>query len=392
MLKLFNVLPQDFLHKLINVSKEALVNLFLICKQSCFIFLNRQISHLDPLVCENACHIRAFVLWQIFEKYERENRWHEWYEIIDKIDDMVVQIEQSYQFDEHTKQSFESYFLEKHLFVELDPDLFFDIKFVFLSHILTLTKKDYPSSNFMLCEKTDLHALEKFGLVHNKVKTLVASAQRDLSRMSCLSLKKSSYLFDKDVLQSLLTIRNDDHGRSFLPQYLTGKVIFNEVLNKRIPLILKINRFVNSIQHDQVVCGFIVNTSYQSFEYTTLLENTDSTLAIVCEGVVNYDFSAESSMSYLERLKKVSLLDVLLANFAAHPQFSGTLRNTECIYTEYKRLFPELIPKLIQEFDMFNEHNRLARTLGCSLNNPSLLFLNHIYCDAVSNYHFTAPV
>lgn len=382
---LISIFPQDFLHKLINFPKETLANLLKLCQQAAQLFTNKELSALDPLVCENACHIRAFTLWHMVHKYQKNCKWHQWDVFIQTIDKLIEKINALPPISEHTKQTIEHYLKDNHLYIELDEEFLFDIKFVFLSHVLTLTKKQFPSTSFMLHEKTNLEALNRLGLVHNKIKSLVSSAQKELSAMSCYFIQKKSKLCSNKILNQLLVTRYDDHNRSYLPQYSTAKVILLSALQDNTPVIVKLSRYVQHHYHDEVILGFMPSFDNKEFCFTTHI-NDPSQTAIICEGVIDYQKTAETSSALLNRLSKYSLMQVLLANFAAHPQFSGNLRHTPCIYKEAIQCTSDLKPHIAQEWEEFNQHAYFAQKVGCVLENPSLLFLNHVFCDSVINY------
>lgn len=378
-----HIFPQDFLQKLINFSNNTLANLFILCRESVQRFVGKELYTLDPLVCENACHIRAFVLWQMVHKYQSKQGWFIWHAVIESLDEIIQKIHEMPPIDERTKQTIGEYLQEHSLLFNLDNELIFDLKFIFLSRLLTLTKKQFPSSSFMLNEKTCLNALNGLGLVHNKIKSLVSSAQKELSAMSCLFIMHRNQLCNHEALNKLLSIRYDNHKRSYLPQYSSAKVILFNALQNNIPFIVNISRFVQCHYHDRLSLGFMPSADKKDYTFT---EHTDdSQTAIICEGVINYSEVAELPEAYLDRLNRYSLIQLLLANFAAHPQFSGNLRDTPCIYDEAIGDHDELNLSIAREWDEFKQHAYFAKKEGCSLENPGLLFLNHIYCDRIAS-------
>lgn len=382
---IFHIFPQEFLNKLINFSKETLVNLFKLCREAVFKFEQKQFYEFDPLVCENACHIRAFALWHIVYKYKSNAEWHFWSYIIDSLDEMIKKIDTLEPINEHTKKTIRDFLEEHHLYFKLNNNVMFDVQFVFLSYLLTLTKKPFQSSSFLLYEKTCLEELNDLGLVHNKIKSLVASAQKELSAMSCHFVQMHIEAKNKQTLQNLLKIRYDNHKRSYLPQYLTAKVILLNGLKNNIPLVIKVTRFVQRKLHDEIFLGF--NPSYNKKDYSFTTHITDNIeTAIICGGVINYKEIAETPNNYLNRLNQYSIMQVLLANFAAHPQFSGNLRETPCIYKEAIETHNDFESNINNELEEFKQQKLFANQEGCTLDNPDLLFLIHVYCDSISHY------
>ncbi|KTC69827.1 hypothetical protein Lbir_1967 [Legionella birminghamensis] len=387
---LSHLFPQDFLHKLINFPKETLKNLFMLCQEAVHLFITNELNALDPLVCENACHIRAFALWHMTNKYRDTSAFSVWHSVMQSFNTIIEKISALPPINEHTRQTIESYLQEHGLYLGFDNELLFDVKFIVLSYLLTLTKKQLPSSSFMLYEKTCLEALNGLGLVHNKIKSFVSSAQKELSFMSCQIIQRHSQLYDNPALMELLVIRYDDHKRSYLPQYPTAKVILLSALQHNIPLIIKVSRFVKHRYHDELLLGFTPSLDKKEFYLTPRFDNKCQA-AIICEGIVNYPDGVERPETYVNRLNQQSPIQILLANFAAHPQFSGNLRNTPCIYKEAYENNSAFKAPIAQEWEAFNQHAYFAKKEGCTFENPSLLFLNHVFCDSITYYPLYDP-
>lgn len=206
--------------------------------------------------------------------------------------------------------------------------------------------------------------------------------------MSCLMIQNTGFLLSEDILARLLVTRYDDHRRSYLPQYSTAKVILFYALQHKTPLIIKVSRYVQDRFQDEINLCFIPSSDKKDFVFTPY-PPADSQVAIVFGGVINYSDKTESSEDYAARLNNHSIMQVLLANFAAHPQFSGNLRNTPCIYKEAIETMQDIKPHIAQEWEEFSTHAWFARKEGCSLENPTLLFLNHVFCDSLSRYKLT---
>jgi hypothetical protein len=386
--KISHIFPMDFLHKLINFPKETLANLFQLCQESVRCFIRKELHALDPLVCENACHIRAFALWQMTEKYNNHEYGSGLHMVVDALEKIIKKTHLLPEINEKSGQTIEQFLQENQLYLEIDEKLFFDVKFLFLCYLLTLTKRQFPSSTFMLHEKTCPDALNISGLVHNKTKSLVSSAQKELSAMSCLMIQNTGSLLSEDVLTRLLVTRYDDHRRSYLPQYSTAKVILSYALQHKTPLIIKVSRYVKNRFQDEINLCFIPSSDKRDFVFTPYPPDA-SQVAIVFGGIINYSHKIESSEDYAARLNNHSIMQVLLANFAAHPQFSGNLRNTPCIYKEAIETMLDIKPHIAQEWEEFSTHVWFARKEGCSSENPDLLFLNHVFCDSLSRYKLT---
>ena len=93
----------------------------------------------------------------------------------------------------------------------------------------------------------------------------------------------------------------------------------------------------------------------------------------------------ETREQYIERIRKYPVPLLINSNLAAHPQFSGSLSDADCPYEQSKNF---IISNnfLSNAYTDYIESKNFAITHGCSLSNPTLLFLNHIYFDITDNY------
>lgn len=111
------------------------------------------------------------------------------------------------------------------LFFFINPEIFANLKYIIHCYILTLIKKEFPSTDFTLHEKTCHEKILATGLVHNKVKCFVLETQKELSDISCKTLLS---LIDDN--NDIIKITKDNHGRSYLPQHVSGKVVLSQIL------------------------------------------------------------------------------------------------------------------------------------------------------------------
>ncbi|MDF1758868.1 MAG: hypothetical protein P1U74_11340 [Legionellaceae bacterium] len=379
--------PNKFLTKQANFSNITLTKVFLLWKQAIISFTSKNMIDIDPLVCENACHIRAFVLNDLLQKYSRDNKICRFITYVDSIDYLVtktlnVNIKEK-------DESIESYLNKESLFFDIDESMIFDLKFIIYSYILTLTKIELPSDNFALNEKTCHTKILETGLVHSKVKCLVSSTQKELSAMSCQYIKEKASIINNAGISILLDIKQDSHLRSYLPQLITAKVIMQSILGHNQVIIIKVNRYIRNQFLDTIICAYEPNQDKTDFCSISSLSEVKP--CVVFSGVCNYEGIPETQDKYKYRLEQNSILSVILSNLAAHPQFSGNLRFQNCIYEEKIVLLTEEKKKqeldlVLKEYFHYTEMKDISKKIGCCIENPSLLFLNHIYCEMTSRF------
>ncbi len=377
----------SFLHKHINFSSQTLSNLFAVWKKALISFLSHNLTELDPLVCENSCHIRAAALHDLVLKYQNEAHKLYLHQTIGNISNLMHKAEQIEIIEKDFNTSILDFLLANELFFNIDKTYLWDFRFIVLSYILTLTKKDMGTRGFTLYEKTCHEKIIELGLVHNKAKSYVSSAQKELSAMSCAYIQSEVKHLDCFALSNLLHEKTDNHGRSFVAQFPTGKTIVNRALQTDKIIILKISQYIHSQYFNTIILAYKCNRNTNEFERMNSIPYNFPCL--VMSGVVNYENHPETEEEYINRLSLHSINRLILANLAAHQQFSGSLREAPCIFNETIVQYsgqPALLPLIEAEYKHFLKMKQFANLNGCEINNPSLLFLNHIFCDSTNNY------
>ena len=388
--------PNDFFAKQMNIPKEALANMFNTWKCALENFLQGDYTNHDALVGENACHIRAFAIHDYSQlKHIDPNFFSTLNKTISKLSRIISDIsEVTIEKPDYVNSVGE--FLKKYnLSFSLPFNFFFQIKYIIDSYLLTLTKVSLPTSELTLREKTSYQPIRDFGFAYNRAQYLIHNSQKNLSAASCEYIISEAKCLNINGLSQLLMIKKDSHGRSFIPQFLTAKVLFERALKKNNHLIFKITRYLSKNPIDSIVLQFKPNYKKCDFElsHDTLRDNS----IVVIEGVVNYELHPETLEEYKKRFLSKSIMNVLLANFAAHPQYSGDLKHLpppfeEAISVLQQKAEPSsyipenTIEEIRLEQSSFIHHKNYAEKEGCSLDKPCLLFINHMYCDFAHKY------
>jgi hypothetical protein len=103
----------------------------------------------------------------------------------------------------------------------------------------------------------------------------------------------------------------------------------------------------------------------------------------------------ESQADFINRLLKVGALKVMLLNAAIHPQYSGQkLGDTKDNPFLNSSLSKESIFRYKPIEKDFKSLRSQAENLGCSITNPGLFYIDHIYCDNLKRQRifFDTPV
>lgn len=378
-----DLFPDSFTNKQFNFSNSILINIYSIWDNAITYFVNKNFLNLDPLVCENSCHIRASVLFDLCTKYGNQNNLDKLFALRSSIYELIRRTFDSKFSGQDHNQSIYKILKSYNLYFEIKEDIFWDVKFLINCHVLTLTKKTLPLNGFVLNEKTCHEKILATGLAHNKVKNFVLSTQKELSAMSCQYIKKLADQQNFILSSAVIKVQKDKHGRSYVPQHPVGKVIISDIMQNNKNILFKVTRYFEGNFLDCVTIYFVPDARKKQFKIIYNIPRGEP--CIVFSGVVNYTLIPETKEQYIERINKYSISLLINSNLAAHPQFSGSLSDATCPYEQAKEFFVN--SNIISNaYIDYIESKNFAITHGCSLSNPTLLFLNHIYFDVTDNH------
>lgn len=388
----------DFFSKQMNIPREALLNVFVFWKQALENFSKGNYINHDALVGENACHIRAFALrdYSLLKTTDSE--------FCLTIESSIVELSRlilttkTVAIDSDDQKNSVEAFLRKNSLIFTIPEKFvFQIKYIIDSYLLTVTKESLPTTGLTLRERTSYQPVRNWGFAYNRAQYLVHNTQKALSASSCEYIISEATMIQNSGLNQLLRIKLDSHRRSFIPQFFTAKVLFLRALQNNTRLLFKITRYLKNKPIDYMVLQFQPNPQKTDFEICSNILSNEAIIMI--EGVVNYDSFPETLEEYKDRFLSKSILEISLSNFAAHPQYSGDLKHLPPPFEEVIAEIQEqespktasietenLIQNILTEKNQFLHHKQYAVDEGCSLENPRLLFINHMYCDIASKY------
>lgn len=217
-------------------------------------------------------------------------------------------------------------------------------------------------------------------------KNLMHYFQKNISQISCDFIKKIclDFVFYKEniYIMNKLKIKDPDQ-RSILPCYQTTKILLDHALLKKTSIVLLVTESKN--QKNEKAFLFLTNSNKTDFVYQDpdhFFLNSQET--IVIKGV--------SKKFDLEKIKKTGLKNIILYNMAKHPQYSSNKKNYE--QNPYCDLYFDFIKKnknvnylkIINEINLnYMKFKKLSEKLGCHINDDSLFFIRHIYCENINN-------
>ena len=214
-----------------------------------------------------------------------------------------------------------------------------DTAFLVNAYFLNGVKKITPQEHTYLETIDDKEGSEKFGITKTQTTLIRKHAQKALSQASVEYVQAQAKSAMLPFVSGDYRLE-DTFGRSLIPCYFTMRIL----LKKRPYILLKCKE---SILYDRDRNPISVDKVEKDMP------------VMVIEG-----FCLEPGK---RKITDVPLKTIILANAAQHAQYTGE-----------NKLPPILDEKEQRKFDFFKE---LAQQLGCSLSNPSLFCIDHIFCS-----------
>lgn len=260
-----------------------------------------------------------------------------------------------------------------------------DLEFLILSYILTAAKGkrgdssptkrsiDYKNK-FTIHEETSYKHLQKISterLFYKPATAAIQNAQRRLAELSVHYLQElAKDSVDKDLAVALKYTLFDREEtclrREHCGYYPSMKILLEEIIKEGCV----VGMYVHPITDDSQLYKFYFRPLAGVL---TPIERSDikpQEPIIIVQGYSNLITDKDQEQTLKDALPKIGIENIILANFAAHPQFAGNQKNADIPYTELG------IQNLLEEKNHFVQ---LAQAHGCQLDNIGAFFLNHIY-------------
>lgn len=357
------------------------------CSIKCF--ENKRLNYFDAQVGETLCQIRAYKIYTLaLSKHFQiliPRLKQEIEPILEKLDNHINQYQIFLKLNK-TQRSEEvraqvtliNFFKNLDCIVQISDDAIF----VFLSYFLCIyhqvDEKEIPVAIDFLEISSSLN------LSRSYAKKLGRFYQKILSELSCKFI--FDLLNDLDNLEQLKLVipwlyLQSDEGRMVLPCYPVTEIIVRHMIKNNANLILLID-FSNKKRKALYFKG---SCKMNEFELRPMPEQNKP-----C--VVMYG-SCESDESTLKRFLSIGLKEVILANNAFHPQYSGTTLAAYS-YDPFETLVQNYKNQLSYETCILNhlstqllQKKKQAEKIGCCINNKKLFLLKHIYCNTLKFYN-----
>lgn len=377
-----NYLLSDFLpyllaekiHSKLSVGLKEYRMLLIAADQSMTLYLQGNLSSFDSLVGENSCQIRSTMISLItdFPDLDIKNILDEIREKINKIDNFTS------IRNKPCPQTLEDFIKKNQLHIKLNLREAFLISSFILTKVRDLLPPS-PSKQIVRNERTDTKKVKKISPVGSTfARELVKKLRHFVSTASVTFVQETASLLPIpksfiNMVSEKNCVNHDKFGRlKCLPCFWYTFVLMQHSLASELPLILTINQIASDKDHKIIgelqLYFRVVNGKYELTSRNELPEDAPSLVILgsSCRKFADFprfDIWRKEILDYNPR-------DLILAYAAAHRQYPDESKDV-----------------LVNDSncEAFNYYRSKAHELGCSLDNPSLFFLVHAYCEKIKN-------
>ncbi|MCH9627113.1 MAG: hypothetical protein S4CHLAM2_07470 [Chlamydiales bacterium] len=359
--------------RLIDGLKEYRL-LLLAAEQALTHFLNGAFSDFDALVGENACHIRATMILLIANQpcLEIKNLLKRICCVLDKVNFAFKKGD----FELH--QSLYLFVLKN----KIDIKISFCEKFLVSSFILTKVREllpPNPSKWIVRNERTSTKKVKEISDVGSSfARDLVKRLRNLVSTASVSFIQEIAHIFPSNdprhyMVSNLYCVSHDKFGRlKCLPSFWYTLALMRYAVLMDLPLVMVVSQIASDCGHKTLKKESfyfkVVKGSYRLVSPNQFEQRAPAVVVLgsCCRRSAEFpEFS-----DWKEEIQRYDPCDLILAYAAAHRQYPDESKDV---------LIEKSAPPL------YHTYKSKALEWGCSLDNPSLFFLVHVYCDQIKN-------
>jgi hypothetical protein len=373
---LSQLLPYDPIVKIDDRLEAGLIEflLLLTASEETMIHLqNGTLKYFDPLVGENFCQIRAVKLALTIQNSIFDTK-----KLLDSIIHSKSKIEHA--ISNLSKINKRKVSLN-HLLENEGCDISINEAEYYLisSYILTKTKvlrSSDVSKPLVKNDITDSKKIKELGNVGSLfAKNFVTHLRRQLSSSSVKFVQRLSENLSpenptvKMVSQEFLA---DHNGLHCIPCYWSTRIALQQAQHHCIPIVMHVQQ--KAKDHDYKIVDkttILFEVTPDGYQVSSHSHLDPESPALILLGTTCRNLKdLPDRESWIKELLEYCPVELVSAYAAAHRQYPDESKDL---------LFCE-----IQDRD-YNYHKMKANEWGCSIENPSLFFLAHAYCDKIKN-------
>lgn len=371
MKKIHDLLPLDPMTRSCDFIKKDLNKYSLllgIAQEACEMWEQKKFEYFDPVVGENACQIRAIKIALLAAHNQLDiDRLKERITHNKEKTDRLIQILEMLSGD---KKNLLNILEERGIDVEITKDQ----SFIIQSYLLTLAKKSIkPEMPLLRNDRAAPYELLRFGNITKRfLDNLVIETRTQLSADSVQFINEKAIEIGDQYLQKMSSeefiVITENCPRYCIPNFYSFQVFVFLMSTNKVPLIVRC--FLKAVDQEYRDVGefilFFKPDSKGIYHAATPVPEEINEPAIIIEGcMVRTSQELTDVLERKQELQKHSILDLILSYAAHHRQYPVASKDI-----------------LVESFRYPSYETYKAEDLGCSLNNPRLFFVNHVYCSS----------
>lgn len=254
-----------------------------------------------------------------------------------------------------------------------------NVAYLVQGYLFTLTHKmpDVKDEDpLLMCGTIDapkLSRLSKDRMSNKKAEKISSIIRQNLSLASLTFIQQQANLSQNPVW---INACSDDYTQRFnkifysVPMFYSYQILLETCRREAIPILFKVKLYAKDI---------LTNGEPLATQYVRLnsQETSINTAFCIFEGVRRD--SAKNLQAFQERCNNI--LDiagewVILAGAADHPQYAKAMTRNNVVKPIAK------LEESIPETDQLQHYALRAKPTGCSIFNPSLFFIQHVYAQS----------
>ena len=363
-----------------NIFNQYLANLKIAANVAKVIH-SKNYHEIDPQVGENQCQYRAcfFLCWvencsnlcfgwpSIRQSFVRDIKC-----CISKIVDILGSVEKIKMPNRNNRISIRGLFEQHGLTIKICKEFYFFCQCYFLT---VYAKKD--SAGMYIGIDYSKVTMETC-LSKNSAKNIVRKFQQEVSYVSCQFISfihkyKNIQKANELHIPILKLCKRDEDNRYCLPVFISSKILLEYIIYKKQCICLEIkHNKTGSIDYLFFQAKSGVMCEISRFD-VSLLENKSFIMFRSCSSFNRSSFKEIGSIS--EYVRYLGIENILLANWASHPQYPGSeAKGVENAHTNlYKK---HGLNYLGMEY---NKYRDFSEKYGCTSSFREAIFIEHVY-------------
>lgn len=348
-------------------------------------YASENFSQFDPHVGENACQVRAYYLYVLRAKrYKMEQELDDYKRIISEKLTLINALSLKLK-SEHPKRHVVQLgtFLKENA---LDFKLPKDVMFLGLSYFISLYGIRTDTGILMGINYQKLAS--NLGESKSFTNNLIRHYQSILAELTCQFMfgLRQDFPLQQKQFELLSKLTREGEIRKMLPSYGGTEVLLEHMLLYNVPICIILDYEVSG-KYCRQPYVFSPTATHEDFQLKSLSDFKPSDAFIVILGTSSfYKTTSHSYQSWIEAISGLGLKNILLANMAKHPQYSGALlkqlRDNPFAHISQAELSS---PEWQSYIARFNQYKNSATAMGCTIENDSIFLLKHVYCDKLEH-------